>query len=89
MRRAARVDATQAEIVHALERSGCRVWNIREPVDLLAMRAGRLYLIECKSRRGSLTSAQERFLAEGWPVSVCWSAEDALRAVAIDEEVGL
>lgn len=83
MRRASRVDATQREIVRALERAGCLVWFIERPCDLLAVRAGRVFLIECKSRLGSLTKAQERALAAGWPIHVCWSADDALRAVGL------
>ena len=83
MRRAARVDQTQREIVRALERAGCQVKVIGLPFDLLVARAGHLYLLECKSKGGKLTAGQERDMALGWPVTVVWTAEHALRAVGL------
>lgn len=88
MRRAARVDLTQRSIVAALERAGCLVWVIGQPFDLLVTRAGKLYLLEVKTLRKqggreTLTKAQEKTLAAGWPCSVVWDAEQALRAVGL------
>lgn len=88
MRRAAKIDATQREIVRALERAGCLCYSIGRPFDLLVCRAGKLYLLECKTLRKqggreTLTKAQERALAAGWPARVVWSPEQALRAVGL------
>lgn len=88
MRRAAKVDLVQREIVAALQRAGCLTWYIREPFDLLVSRGGRLYLLEVKTLRKqggrqTLTSAQEKALAAGWPAVVVWDAEQALKAVGL------
>lgn len=83
MRRAGKADLTQATIVAALRKAGCLVHFIGQPFDLLVYRSGRLYLLECKSKRGSLTPSQERDLAAGWPALIVWSSDDALRAVGL------
>lgn len=85
MRHAARVDATQEQIVSALRAAGARVWIIGLPVDLLVGYRGRLCLIECKSPGGRKTALQTRFMAE-WadmPVSLVDGPEAALRALAV------
>lgn len=83
-RRAAKRDAIEPEIIQALRSAGCRVWQLARPFDLLCGRSGRFTVLEVKSgRRGRLTSAQETDLdrAEGLPVYVVRSVEDALQAV--------
>lgn len=86
MRRAARVDETQAAIVKALRKAGCQVQSLaaigKGVPDLLAARASRIWLIECKTGRGDLTPAQRAWHAL-WPVHVCRSPEDALRVVGL------
>jgi len=52
MRRAARVDSTQAEIVQALRDGGAYVWPIGLPLDLLIGYAGKTAIVECKSLTG-------------------------------------
>lgn len=53
--------------------------------DLGIFHAGRVVLLELKRERGVLSPAQKllhpRLAAAGFPVSVCHSPEDALRAV--------
>jgi hypothetical protein len=71
MRRAARTDCTQAAIVSALRRAGATVQPLHQlgggiPDLLVALPDGQTLLIECKSRKGSLTPDQERWLAS-WP----------------------
>ena len=83
MTRAAKRDASEPGIIAALERSGCMVYQMDRPVDLMVYRARRLYLLEVKSKGGSLTDDQEEFLAAGWPVTVVWSPEQALTAVGL------
>lgn len=89
MRRAARVDATQGEIVAALRHIGADVWIIGLPVDLLVGYAGKTLLIECKTKVGKkapraagYTALQRDFLA-GWlggPVATVTDAEGAITA---------
>lgn len=40
-----------------------------------------LRLIECKTGKGALTADQMAFIADGWPVYVVRSAEEALEIV--------
>ena len=88
MRRAAKVDATQSAIVSALRKAGCQVESLaavgRGVPDLLVSRGGGrgLYLLECKSKGGSLTPAQRKWHAL-FPVHVVTDAESALRAVCL------
>lgn len=94
MRRAARTDANQEQVVSALRAAGARVLSLA-PVgagvpDLLVGHRGRLLLLEVKdgakspSRRRK-TAAQERFFAE-WadlPISLVDGPESALRALRV------
>jgi hypothetical protein len=52
MRRAARVDKNQAEIVAALRAAGASVWIVGLPVDLCVGYAGKTALVECKRIEG-------------------------------------
>ena len=84
IRRAAKRDAIEPEIIQALRAAGCRVWQLSKPFDLLCGRSGRFTVLEVKSgKAGRLTSAQEADLAraEGLPVYVVRAVEDALQAV--------
>ena len=70
MRRAARTDSTQRAIVSALRKAGATVQPLHQlgcgiPDLLVALPDGQTLLVECKSRKGSLTPDQERWLA-GW-----------------------
>ncbi|MDQ5882151.1 MAG: hypothetical protein QG616_1983 [Pseudomonadota bacterium] len=93
MRRAARIDPIQPEIVAALRAIGATVWVIGIPVDLLAGYRGRTTLLEVKSLTGKrkpkakgYTPLQESFLAtwRGGPVATVTDVEGAIRAVTID-----
>ena len=89
-RRAAKVDANQAQVVEALRAVGARVWVIGLPVDLLIGHAGRLLLMEVKdgaksASRRKKTPLQEKFFAE-WadmPISLVDGPEAALRALGV------
>ena len=82
MRRAARVDINQAEIVDALRRVGVSVEIIKLPLDLLICCRGETALVEVKTEEGNFTKVQAEFLAR-WPgkVYVVRSPEDAVRQV--------
>ena len=78
-----RVDGNQPEIVEALRRAGWKVLSLAEvgsgAPDLLVYRTGQpLRLIEVKAKGGVITSLQERFMADGWPVTIIRSVEEAL-----------
>lgn len=90
MRRAARVDETQPEIVAALRSAGASVWIIGLPVDLLIGYAGKTALIECKRMEGKRapkpakhTQLQKSFMLDwkGGTVATVTDAEGALRVL--------
>jgi len=96
VRRAAKVDANQGEIVDALRRAGVWVQCLHMVgggvADLLAARNGRLFLIEIKDgakppSERNLTPAQVAWhgvlALYGVRVSIALSVEDAFRAVGL------
>lgn len=96
MRRGAKIDANQGAIVAALRKSGCRVLSLARIghgcPDLLAYRAGLLYLIEIKDGNKSpsrikLTPHQVRFHRD-WPVHTVRSVQESLIAVGLQDPVG-
>ena len=65
MRRAARVDSNQAQIVSVLRAAGAYVWIIGLPVDLLVGYKGHTMLVEIKDGPGKrLTALQQAFFAK-------------------------
>ncbi len=82
---ARRVDATHHTVTAALRRCGWDVYdNSRAGLgapDLLAWHHGRqaLRLIEVKTAKGRLTTAQLRLVNRGWPITILRSAEDAVK----------
>lgn len=86
MRLKARVDLTQKAIVEALRKAGWRVHSTARLAggfpDLVAYKANvGLRLIEVKTGKEGLTADQEKFIAEGWPVFIVRSAEEALQVI--------
>lgn len=61
MRRAARIDSNQRQIVSALRQIGASVYYIKEPVDLAVGFRKRTVLLEVKSDGGRLTKSQAEF----------------------------
>ena len=85
MRRAAKVDKTQNEIVGALRQWGCRVLILNGVVDLAVMRPGnfgawqQVALVECKTGpKAKWTDAQQRLIDDGWPLVRLNSVDDAI-----------
>lgn len=70
-------DGNQAEIIAALEANGFMVKSIGKPVDLIAGKRGRTFLIEVKRPKGKLRASQLKFISE-WTghVAVLRSVED-------------
>lgn len=90
MRRAAKIDEVQPSIVEALRKVGASVVSLASIgqgcPDLLACKGDKLWLIEVKGPKGTLTDDQKRFILN-WrgPVHIIRSADEALRLVG---EVG-
>lgn len=84
MRRAAARDLNEPAVVAALERAGCKTVKLNE-VDRLVLRAGQVYLVEIKNPEGrdKLTPFQKKLIAEGWPLHVVRTPEEALAAVGL------
>jgi Holliday junction resolvase len=83
MRKRARTDENHKEIVEALRKSGWQVMSLAEvgggAPDLLAWHAYRgLRLIEVKAGKGDLTLAQKLRVAQGWPIKVIRTVDEAL-----------
>ena len=89
MRRDARVDSNQAEIVAALRAVGCTVEHLhmvgKGCPDLAVGRSGVTYLLEVKAPGGRLNSRERRWHDE-WRghVAVVWSVDDALQVVEVE-----
>ena len=92
MRRNARTDANQADIVAAMRAAGASVWIIGIPVDLLIGYRGKSLLMEIKTLTGKrepkaarYTPLQIAFLTEwrGGPVSTVTDVEGALTALRV------
>lgn len=91
MRTAARVDANQSDIVHALRKIGCSVQHLHAVgdgcPDLLAGRAGKNYLLEVKD--GSKPPSDTKLTKDqakwhiGWRglVHIVYSVDDAIKVV--------
>lgn len=86
MRRAARVDNTHKEIVEALRAVGASVTSLASlghgVADLLVAYRHRWYAIEVKSKGGTLTEDECRWIQDQRAeVVVAYTPEDALRAI--------
>lgn len=90
MRRAAKIDGTQLDVVSCLREHGCKVLSLAAMAkgvpDLLISRDGYgLWLLEVKNPAGrgtALTPDQVKFHNE-WPVTVVTTPEEALAAVGL------
>lgn len=87
MRRAARTDDNQHELVEALKKIGAKCYFIGKPVDLLVGFRGRNLLLEVKrqDKRGqeSAITKEQRDFIETWPgdVQIVHSIDEAINAV--------
>lgn len=91
MRRAARVDANQMQIVSALRAAGAYVWIIGLPVDLLVGYKGHSWLMEVKTdHKKKLTKLQEDFFTNWLGGTLCRvdGPEAALRAIKVVDTHG-
>lgn len=84
MRTAAKRDANEREIIDALKKIGCSVVQVSQEglPDLSVGFRARNFWLECKSKGGKLTPAQEKFFAS-WrgQVRQVTSVDEALELV--------
>lgn len=86
IRRAARVDANQAQIVSALRAAGAYVWIIGLPVDLLVGYNNHTFLVEIKDgSKKRLTKLQQEFFEFWTGGALCRvnDVESALRMIGV------
>lgn len=92
MRRAAKVDANQEQVVSALRAAGATVQSLapigRGCPDLLVALRQQMYLMEVKDGNGKPNEMQLKWHAAwGAPVHVVYGPEDALRVVGVLDAV--
>ena len=88
MRRAARVDANQDQIVSALRGAGAYVWIIGLPVDLLVGYKGHTFLVEIKTdSKKRLTKLQADFF-ENWSGSTLCRIDNPEAALRMIQTLG-
>ena len=86
MRRAARVDANQEQIVSALRAAGAYVWIIGLPVDLLVGFRGHTFLVEIKSTSKKRFTGLQADFFDNWSGNTLAridSPEAALRMIGV------
>jgi hypothetical protein len=78
--RAQKRDANELGIVQALREAGWLVLYL-DKFDLLLWHPTRrqLRMVEVKTPTGKLKPSQEKLLADGWPLEIIRTKEDALR----------
>ena len=81
----AKRDANEASIVRVFQDMGCLVFRLDRPVDLIVYvfksLSERLLLVEVKTPKGDLNDKQCDFIAQGWPVHVVRTEDDAINLV--------
>lgn len=82
MRRAARRDANEGDIVSALERAGALVLRLNR-FDLLVYFRGRLLMMDAKMPAGRATMAQKQLSLVGWPLHFVHDVDEALRLLGV------
>lgn len=65
IRRAAKRDFSEADVIKVLEAGGAYVFRLHQPVDLLIGFRGRTYLAEVKTGKAQLNENQKKFI-EAW-----------------------
>lgn len=87
MRLRAKVDRNQKDVVEALRKSGALVESLarlgRGCPDIVCAKHGRVVLMEIKHGKGKLTAAQQTWMANGWPIYLVRSPEDAIEALQV------
>jgi len=88
MRRAAKRDESEKDIVDALRKAGASVVRMDKPVDLLIGFAGATYLAECKTPKthyGKTLNANQQDFQDSWrggKVHIFKTPEEALKVLS-------
>jgi len=81
-----RIDSNHTPIVAALRATGALVQSLATIgggcADLLVLHRGKLSLLEIKTLKGKVRADQAKRMAEGWPVQVVRSVDEAIAAVS-------
>lgn len=88
MRHRVSLDANHAEIVRSLRAVGARVIELARlgaSPDLLVYFRGRVYVAELKDGSNGLEPSQKALIADGWPLCVWRSVDEALRGIGAIE----
>lgn len=90
MRRAAKRDSNEQEIIYALQQIGATVEQLNDDAlpDLIVGFRGENYLLEVKTSTGRLTTAQAAWWANPWNGhrAIVRNVDDALNAIGLDWE---
>lgn len=81
-RYAAKRDTAEKPICQALDRVGAS-YLYQDNVDLLVLFRGDLFLLECKTGKGSKTPKQQQLAALGWPIHFVTTPEEALKVIGV------
>ena len=73
--------------MQALRKVGALVMHLNE-FDLLVYRRGLLFMMDAKTGTAGTTLAQERLIADGWPLELVRSELDALAVVGATSYCG-
>jgi Holliday junction resolvase len=83
--RAARTDANHREVVDTIRQLGVTVRDLSGVgdgiPDCVVLLRGRAVFVEIKTTRGKLKPKQLAFQAEGWPVRVIRSVDEAIQMI--------
>ncbi len=82
-RRHTRRDTNEREIIDALRKAGCQVWQLDQPCDLVVTKNKTTYMMEVKETKGKLSPDQIKFFAEwsGGHLHVVRSIEQAIYVI--------
>jgi ATP-dependent exoDNAse (exonuclease V) beta subunit len=83
MRRAARIDATATELVKHAKALGADYLPLNGVLDGILYHRGRIFLVDWKSPQGTLTPAQARLSARGWPIAYCTTTDQLERLLGV------
>jgi ATP-dependent exoDNAse (exonuclease V) beta subunit len=67
-RRAARIDSTARDLTKTARSLGADVLPLNGIVDCLVLHRRRVFVVDWKSKGGTLTEDQAKLVARGWPI---------------------
>ena len=88
MRRAAKRDYAEAEIVNTLHELKATVFRLNQPVDIIIGYRGRTVLAEIKTGKGKLNENQIKFIQRwnGGDIPILRNSDDAINLITTWEQ---